>query len=70
MNTHWKQPAGGFDHSYRSASMGLSAAALRAGYHPKKIPMAAEKPKPNLHLPKILMRQLADLEVDEHVAAQ
>jgi hypothetical protein len=26
--------------------MGLSAEALRAGYQPKKMPVAAEKPKP------------------------
>lgn len=35
----------GFVYSKRKASMGLSRDALRAGYQPKKIPVAAEETK-------------------------
>ena len=35
-------------YSYRSASIGLSAAALRAGQNPKNTPTAAEKPSATL----------------------
>ena len=36
-----------FYYSYRNASIGFSDAALRAGYQPKKMPMAAEKENPS-----------------------
>src|SRR6186997_630730 len=40
------QPDGGRHHSYRRASIGSSREALKAGYIPKKMPTAAEKPRP------------------------